>query len=197
VTWQVDEYERSRPGYPNKIVDQLLAQLHLEEKGKKVLDLAAGTGKLTRHLKRHAILDVIAVDQSPEMVAALRQHLPGVNALEGTATDLPAEDNSLDALFVAQGFHWFANEESLREMHLVLKPGAPICFLWNREDVSIPWLSELLSEVIEPLSSGVPQYWKGAWRQPFQESAWVKRSFGITDLDSNRTFYKRVLWSKA
>jgi len=55
-----------------------------------------------RHLKRHAILDVIAVDQSPEMVAALRQHLPGVNALEGTATDLPAEDNSLDALFVAQ-----------------------------------------------------------------------------------------------
>jgi len=65
-----------------------------------------------------------------------------------------------------------------------------------REDVSIPWLSELLSEVIEPLSSGVPQYWKGAWRQPFQESAWVKRSFGITDLDSNRTFYKRVLWSK-
>ena len=54
----------------------------------------------------------------------------------------------------------------------------------------MPWLGQLLTELVEPLSSDVPQYWKGTWRQPFQDSAWVKGAFGITDLESNRSFHK-------
>ncbi len=59
-----------------------------------------------------------------------------------------------------------------------------------REDVSVPWIKELLIQLIEPLSSHLPQYWRGIWKQPFQEDAWVKKAFGIKDLDSNSTFHK-------
>jgi SAM-dependent methyltransferase len=96
-----------------------------------VVDLAAGTGKLTRLLVGLAAR-VIAVDPSETMLAALRARLPSVEARAGTAEAIPLADGSADAVFVGQAFHWFRAEEACREIARVLAPGGGVALLWNR-----------------------------------------------------------------
>ena len=93
-------YERGRPSYPPEAIDWLLPP-----GARKVLDLGAGTGKLTTRLVERG-LDVVAVDPIPDMLEVLRASLPETPALEGTAEEIPLGDNSVDAVLVAQAWHW-------------------------------------------------------------------------------------------
>ena len=129
-------YERARPTYPAQAVDWAVERLGLTG-GAVVLDLAAGTGKLTRELLARG-LSVLAVDPSPEMLAQLRATLPAMDASEGTAEALPLADGSVDAVTVAQAFHWFDPQPALREIHRVLRPDGGLALVWNTRDLDDP-----------------------------------------------------------
>ena len=100
-----DAYERGRPGYPRGAVQWLWTELGLEP-GRTVLDVAAGTGKLTRELVPSGAT-VIAVEPVPAMRAVLERVVPDARALDGTAEALPIDDATVDAITVASAFHWF------------------------------------------------------------------------------------------
>lgn len=103
-----------------------------------MLDLAAGTGKLTRLLVPTGA-HVVAVEPLP----AMRALLTGVEALEGTAEAIPLPDASVDAVTVAQAFHWFDASAALAEIDRVLRPGGSLGLVWNERDESVPWVDEL------------------------------------------------------
>ena len=133
-----EQYERARPGYPEDAVDWLVAS------AQRVVDLAAGTGKLTRQLVARG-LDVTAVEPSPGMLAQLRVAVPGVHAVEGRAEEIPLPDESADAVVVAQAFHWFDAPIALREIARVLRPGGALGLIWNDRDDDVPWVARLSS----------------------------------------------------
>jgi SAM-dependent methyltransferase len=120
-----DAYEASRPSYPDALLDLLPVGT-----GATVLDLGAGTGKLTRVLVRR-YAHVIAVEPLDAMRGLLEQVVPEAETHAGTAEAIPLGDASVDAVFAAQAFHWFANEEALAEIARVLRPGGVFADVWN------------------------------------------------------------------
>ncbi len=131
-----DVYERARPEYPAEAVAWLVAQLDLRE-GRTVLDLGAGTGKLTRALVQTGAR-VIAVEPGEAMLGELRRVLPDVEALLGGAEAIPLDDDSVDAITVGQAFHWFRHDEAVPELHRVLRPGGALALVWNSRDQRRP-----------------------------------------------------------
>lgn len=132
-----DAYERSRPGYPPEAVAWLAG-----EPPRDVVDLGAGTGKLTRQLVA-AGHRVIAVEPLPEMRALLEQAVPGIRVLAGTGEAMPLADASADVVTVAQAFHWFDQEAALAQIARVLRPGGAVAIVWNARDDSEQWVAEL------------------------------------------------------
>jgi SAM-dependent methyltransferase len=135
-------YQRGRPGYPPAALDWLLPA-----GARHVLDLGAGTGKLTGQLVARG-LDVVAVDPSDGMLEQLRAAVPGVPTMIGTAEEIPLEDGAVDAVLVAQAWHWVDPERAPREVARVLKPGGRIGLLWNRRDDRSAWVAEF-GEIME------------------------------------------------
>jgi SAM-dependent methyltransferase len=131
-----DAYERGRPEYPAEAVDWLLPA-----GATRVLDLAAGTGKLTRQLAARG-LDVVAVDPSEGMLEQLRVAVPGVPTMVGTAEHIPLDDDTVDAVLVAQAWHWVDPERAAREVARVLRPGGQLGLIWNRRDERPEWVAE-------------------------------------------------------
>src|SRR5262245_56757726 len=107
-------YERARPSYPAEAVAHLVGHGGIGP-GRRVLDLAAGTGKLTRLLVPTGA-EVVAVEPVPAMRDQLTAVLPGVTVHDGTAGALPLPDNSVDAVTVGQAFHWFDPPRALAEI---------------------------------------------------------------------------------
>jgi SAM-dependent methyltransferase len=136
-----DVYERARPEYPPEAVAWLVDRLELRP-GRVVVDVAAGTGKLTRLLVP-ADARVVAVEPLAEMRAQLEEAVPGLEALEGTAEALPLEDDFADAITVAAAFHWFRHDEALAEFARVLRPGGRLAIVYNLRDTE----SELQQEL--------------------------------------------------
>ncbi|QLL08466.1 class I SAM-dependent methyltransferase [Mycobacterium vicinigordonae] len=130
-------YERGRPTYPPEAIDWLLSS-----GARKVLDLGAGTGKLTTRLVERG-LDVVAVDPVPEMLEVLSASLPKTVALLGTAEEIPLEDNSVDAVLVAQAWHWVDPARAVPEVARVLRPGGRLGLVWNTRDERLGWVREL------------------------------------------------------
>jgi SAM-dependent methyltransferase len=163
-----EAYEQGRPGYPPEAVARLARELELRS-GRVVLDLAAGTGKLTALLAATGA-EVVAVEPVAEMRAVIERALPDVAAYAGTAEEIPLETSSVDAVTVAQAFHWFRGDEALAEIHRVLRPGGRLGLVWNVRDSSVGWVAGL-SEIIEPHRGDAPGFRSGAWREAFERAA--------------------------
>jgi len=138
---QAAAYERGRPSYPPEAVDWLLAPTDTWA-ARDVLDLGAGTGKLTTRLVERG-LTVIAVDPIAEMLEMLRTALPDTPALLGSAEQIPLPDNAVDAVLVAQAWHWFDQEQAVAEIARVLRPGGRLGVLWNTRDERSGWVKDL------------------------------------------------------
>lgn len=131
-----EDYAAHRPDYPDAAVAWALANAP----GDRVLDLGAGTGKLTARL-RHT--RVTAVEPDPEMLARLRADLPQVPALRGSAEEIPLPDASVDAVLVGQAVHWFDPVRAWPEIARVLRPGGVFAGLWNCDDAGVDWVRGL------------------------------------------------------
>ena len=145
-------YERGRPSYPPDAIDWLLP-----DGARDVLDLGAGTGKLTTRLVERG-LNVIAVDPIPEMLELLTSSLPDTPALLGTAEEIPLPDDSVDAVLVAQAWHWFDEERAVKEIARVLRPGGRLGLVWNNRDERLGWVKDLgkiIGHEVDPFSQMV------------------------------------------
>jgi SAM-dependent methyltransferase len=143
-------YERGRPDYPAAAIDLVVERLDLRP-GRTVVDLAAGTGKLTRLLVPTGA-EVIAV----EPIAAMRAFITGAHVIEGTAEAIPLADGSVDAVTVAQAFHWFRPDEALAEIGRILRPSGALALIWNTRDERHP-VQAAISSILEPLSRDTPR----------------------------------------
>jgi SAM-dependent methyltransferase len=166
-------YERGRPDYPDAAVRRIVERFGLRH-GTTVLDLAAGTGKLTRLLLPSGA-NVIAVEPLPEMRAELARRVPRVATLNGTAERIPLADAYVDAVTVGSAFHWFDADRALREIHRVLKPGGGVALLWNARDERNP-VQAALSEIVEPLRSRSPGRTSRNWRTLLADSGLFERT---------------------
>jgi SAM-dependent methyltransferase len=171
----VEAYERARPDYPPEAIDHLRRELDLRE-GRTVVDLAAGSGKLTRPLAELGC-EVIAVEPVAEMRAAIG---PSARALDGTAEAIPLPDDSADAVTVGQAFHWFDGPRALAEIERVLRPGGALALVWNRRPVESSALHKAISEIIAPYRGDAPSHGSGAWREAFAGRELTEERFDFT-----------------
>ncbi len=137
-----DAYDEHRPGYPEDAVRWCVAPLGRGVAGLRVLDLGAGTGKLTVLLAALGA-DVTAVDRDESMLAGLRRQVPSVRALPGPAEAIPLPDGSVDAVLCGQSLHWFDLPRALPEIARVLADGGVLGALWNNDDDRVPWVAGL------------------------------------------------------
>jgi len=136
-----DVYERARPGYSDESVVHLVGSLGIGP-ATRVLDVAAGTGKLTRSLVATGA-HCVAAEPSASMREAFVRAVPGVAQVGADAVHLPFADRAFDAVTVAQAFHWFATVEAVSEFARVLVPGGGLALIWNERDESDPLVAEL------------------------------------------------------
>ena len=172
-----DDYERGRPGYPPAALGVVGVPATAA-----VLDLGAGTGKLTRSLVSR-FDDVVAVEPAPAMRRLLERGVPEARVLDGSAEAIPLADASADGVFAAESFHWFDGERALAEIARVLRPRGALVLMWNLPagptEPSIAAVEQLLLERApqrsemgyEPLDLDGPQYTSGTWRDAFATSA--------------------------
>jgi SAM-dependent methyltransferase len=152
-------YAEHRPDYAQDAVHWALEAAP----GPRVLDLGAGTGKLTATLVAMGI-DVIAVEPDPAMLAELRHALPGVRALAGSAEAIPLPDGSVEAVLAGNAMHWFDMAAAGPEIARVLTPGGVLAGLWNVLDDEVDWIPGLAeaggSAAIGPRDT--PAEWRAA-----------------------------------
>lgn len=152
-----DAYDRGRPSYPPEAVELIVRELGIGA-GRVVVDLGAGTGKFAELLVPTGAR-VLAV----EPVAAMRVKIaPPVEAVDGTAESIPLADASVDAVTVAQAFHWFRPDAALADIARVLAPAGGLALVWNRRDESVPWI-DAMSRVIEWRAQQVSEYDRTDW----------------------------------
>lgn len=139
-----EAYERGRPSYPREAATWLTSDHPCA-----VLELGAGTGKLTRELVALGH-EVDATDPDAAMLQVLEREVPGVETGVGAAEDIPAPDRSYDVVVAAQAFHWFDLERALPEIARVLRPGGRLSVVWNERDERIPWVRRLGALLVGP-----------------------------------------------
>jgi SAM-dependent methyltransferase len=167
-----EDYERGRPGWPEDAIASLLDRFD----ARTVLDLAAGTGKLTQTLAQLTD-DVIAVEPLDGMRLVLERRLPQVRALAGTAEAIPLPDGAVDAVFVAEAFHWFDPRGALAEVARVLRRGGNLALMRNTSgDEGVDWFDALHAIVQEHrVESATPP---GRERVPWREALEADSRFG-------------------
>jgi SAM-dependent methyltransferase len=163
-----ERYERARPGYPPAAIDWLIEGLALAPHA-RVLDVGAGTGKLTRPLLERG-LDVIAVEPVNGMRALLERTAAGADIRPGQAEALPLADGEVDGIVAGQAFHWFANATALGEFARVLRPHRRLGLIWNRRDLEQP-PQAAIEQLIAPYRTRAPAHARDAWRAAFTPSA--------------------------
>jgi SAM-dependent methyltransferase len=131
-------YAEHRPEYPAEAVAWALEPLTGPA---HVVDLAAGTGKLTGALLRRPGTVVTAVEPDPGMLAELGRRVPGARAVAGTAERIPLADGGADAVVVGTAWHWFDAGRALAEIARVLRPGGVLGVLWIGDDPDVAWVT--------------------------------------------------------
>ncbi|HET7017356.1 MAG TPA: class I SAM-dependent methyltransferase [Streptosporangiaceae bacterium] len=154
------DYATHRPDYPLDAIGwamaPALASIERAHKGRRkappprpidVLDLGAGTGKLTAQLAEFETSagkpQVVAVEPDPQMLGELRRRLPSVRALAGKAEEIPLPDGSVDFVIAGQAIHWFNLDLAIPEIARILRPGGVLAGLWNADDARVAWVSGL------------------------------------------------------
>ncbi|MFI2708149.1 class I SAM-dependent methyltransferase, partial [Nocardioides sp. CER28] len=145
-----ESYDRGRPTYPRAAVEWLVGAGQ-----RSVLELGAGTGKLTRTLVELGH-DVHATEPDEAMLQVLRRNLPDLRSSLGSAERIPAPDLTYDVVIAGQAFHWFDLEKALPEISRVLAPGGTLALAWNQRDESIPWVRKLGRLIERPIESMDP-----------------------------------------
>ena len=156
-----EAYECGRPGYPSPALRWLGRRVGLGA-GVTVVDLAAGTGKLSRPLAATGAR-VIAVEPLKEMRRAIGA---GIETVEGTAEAVPLSGGTADVVTVGQAFHWFDGDAALAEIHRMLRPNGSLALVWNARRMQDP-IHEQIEELIKPHCERVPRHGTGAWREAF------------------------------
>ena len=124
-------YEQVRPSYPTEVIDFLKSLS--DETPNVVVDIGAGTGKLTRLLGRLNANELIAIEPVAEMRGNLKNIPIITKIIDATAEKLPLDDHTVDILCCAEAFHWFATHSALAEFHRVLKPNGHLVLIWNSD----------------------------------------------------------------
>ena len=199
-----EAYEAARPSYPAEAVAHVVGHGGIGP-GSRVLDLAAGTGKLTRLLEPTGA-EVIAVEPVAAMRDRLVAALPGVETHDGTAEALPLPDGTVDAVTVAQAFHWFDPPVALAEMRRVLRPGGHLFLLWNTRDRRHDWVREFGDLLVDDPDAERPydsyydvdyaavvaeaggftpvELWEHVWEQPCDPDLLVARAESVSVVGS-------------
>ena len=171
-------YQKARPSYPNQIISWLKQNLQLNQHS-EVVDLGAGTGKFIPYLQQ-VTNNIQAVEPITEMLEQLKQLYPGIHCIQTDSKNLKLAASSIDAVLCAQSFHWFADHDSLKEIHHVLKSKGHPGLIWNQRDTSHPWVKEV-AEFIMPFEGDTPRYHHGTWQRILEESSQFK-------LESEQTY---------
>jgi SAM-dependent methyltransferase len=174
------DYERGRPGYPPEAVALIADELGLNP-GRSVLDVGAGTGKLTRLLPATGAR-VLALEPVAGMREQLRAVVPGIELVDGTAESMDLPDAELDAITCGTAFHWFDGERALAEFHRVLVPEGRLALLWNARDESVEWVRDLhgvLAEAVNencdpPARRKAQELLHLDWRAPFTDTDYFR-----------------------
>jgi ubiquinone/menaquinone biosynthesis C-methylase UbiE len=164
------EYELGRPEWPPELIDRVARELALGPDA-TMLDLGAGTGKLTRDLVSR-FARVIAVEPDQAMRAVLEDVVPDADAHAGSAEAIPLPDDSVDAVFTAEAFHWYASDESVGEIVRVLRRRGGLAIFWNVDfGAPEPVMSEEVDRVLDAAfeqggAPGIDNVLSGFWREP-------------------------------
>jgi ubiquinone/menaquinone biosynthesis C-methylase UbiE len=163
------DYERGRPGYPAEVVERMRQEIGIQT-GQTVVDLAAGTGKLTRRLVELLPAEVIAVEPVAGMRAQLERVVPGVTVLDGTAEQIPLADAAAHVVFVAQAFHWFRVPQAAAEIARVLDADGALAIVRNQEveSATAPAVTAALTLVHEQVRQ--PRLRHRVWRDELEET---------------------------
>jgi SAM-dependent methyltransferase len=163
---EADAYERARPSYPPDAVAWIIDALDISA-DRIVADVAAGTGKFTRLIQPTGAW-IVAV----EPVEGMRARLPRMPVTAASAERLPFHTESLDAITVAQAFHWFNAAVALGEFHRVLRPGGRLALIWNARDRTVPWVDEVWS-IMDRVEKRAPWRAHDEWRESaFVDTPW-------------------------
>ena len=155
-------YDAARPGYPAQALDLLAHHLGLGD-GPRVIDLGAGTGKLTRELASRGA-EVVAIEPVAAMRQQLERLLPDVDVRTGTAEAIPLEDRTADAVTAAQAFHWFDAPVALAEIHRVLRAGGWLATVFNRRDLTTP-VQAALDHLLASYRADTPSWATDDWAE--------------------------------
>jgi SAM-dependent methyltransferase len=159
-------YAEHRPDYAEAAVRWALEPVWSRQP-LRVIDLGAGTGKLTATLVRLGV-DVTAVEPDPDMLAELRRELASVRSVPGHAEEIPLPDASVGAVLAGQAMHWFDLDRALPEIARVLTPGGVLAGLWNVDDDRVGWVAEF-AEMTKRKTSVTLLRWRDAAAQSRQE----------------------------
>jgi SAM-dependent methyltransferase len=160
-------YERARPGYPAAAIRHVARTFGLGP-GRTVVELASGTGKLTRALRPIGAA-VVAVEPTRGMRDVFRRTMPDVAVLDGTAEAIPLPAGLADAVVVGQAFHWFRPGPALREIARVLRPRGGLALLWNTRDETVGY-SRRLTEIFDRYRRETPRAREESWRAAFDRA---------------------------
>jgi ubiquinone/menaquinone biosynthesis C-methylase UbiE len=201
-----EAYERGRPSFPREAAQWLVG-----DNPATVLEVGAGTGKLTEQLVALGH-DVHATDPAEEMLEILSRKLPDTRTTQAAAEELPVPDRSVDVVVAAQSFHWFDLERALPEIARVLRPGGRLALVWNFRNEKIPWVRKLgtllgseelhAKEIAEPLvhsglfgfvEEATFPFWQDINRDTIQDLVASRSNIALLDDDAREAKMAEVV----
>jgi SAM-dependent methyltransferase len=199
-----DAYDRARPSYPTEAAEWMV-----ERPRASVLELGAGTGKLTEHLvtSGHRVL---ATDPSAPMLRLLRARVRRAEVAQSAAEAIPTASRSVDVVACAQAFHWFDHERAMPEIARVLRPGGVLSLVWNDRDERIPWvrrLGELIgpaghdldptraikeSELFEDVETKTFRFWQPLTQELLRDVVVSRSNIAVLDQSERARVFRQV-----